>query len=474
MSVKKRYSPIRFFSFKRPQGFCRPVNFQRQKGFWKTVMWSMERSIRVLCIMSMIVLVSPCWPQPPAPLTFQSAVDLALTNHPFIKAAEKEVQAAIARQKQAGAWSETEIGVSWDAVPSHFNVNEADETAFGLAQTIEFPGKRSSRKALAGHDITLAQLELERQKILLSASVKKAYYTAAYKAKLLQNLDRCSELLDQVQTMTANRFKLHVVPYLEVLRIQVEQARLANKRFDAEQQLSLAVAGLNRCLGRSAATETVLADSLVYIAVNTGVEQALSRARVHSFLLQQHAVRTEQGLAGVSASVKSRLPDLNVGIYSQKLNGQPPYSANGYTGVTKRWYWGLQLGLSVPLFSRAGTSGRVQEARALHEQAVLLQDAMQRQVDAAVFMACKRAEAAQAQVVHVRDILVPQVRAQWQAGLELYRTNQLDYLHLIDLLRTWYETAEVHDAALYHYLLSLVNLEIAAEEGYITGDEYDQ
>ena len=180
-------------------------------------------------------IIVPLLAQQTSVLSLDDAIVMALNNNPKIIASQKEIDAAEGRILQAGRIPNPEFGISWNELPA-FNIGKAGERDFSISQQIEFPTKRSNRIDIALGDKSIAQLQLERVKKLTAVRVKKAYYNVLLQRTILQSLDEQKKILSDLQHLITSRYKSGSSSYLDIARIKIETARLANDRVEAERE----------------------------------------------------------------------------------------------------------------------------------------------------------------------------------------------------------------------------------------------
>ena len=396
-------------------------------------------------------------------LTLQQAIDLAMANNPQVLAAQKEVEAANARILQAEAFPNLEFGLSWQETPSNFNITKAGERNIGLVQPFEFPGKRGARGRVARIESQFFEESLRRTKLLLSAEVKRAYYQAWLNQKSVANFEAIADLLTQFRETATVRYQAQKVTFLEVLRAKTELAKINNDLIVARREAQNSLAELNRLLGRLGSTPLALADDFTYQPFTKTVEIMVNEMRQLSVSRRLSETLVERGRAQMRLVQKSYLPDFAVGLFNQKRDGQPPFTAANPLGNTESGLWGLEVGASIPLWFWKGPRGQAEEARAFLDLAQIQLEAVNRNVTTAIENAHRNVKAAEEQVRLFEETLLRDMEDQLRSGISHYQTDQIDALNLIDIYRTYTATQAEYYRALYNYHVALADLEVAGE-----------
>lgn len=420
---------------------------------------------RIICLVTFfLALTRHLGAQTGAELSLAEALRIALQNTPSVLVAEKEVDAARARILQAGAIPDLEFGVSWSETPSDLSLAEADERSIGFTQPFEFPGKRKTRGQVAGHEARIAEENLDRARILVTAAVKRAYYRAVLNQKLVSNFESIADLLRQFQEMTTVRYQTQMVPFLEVLRAKVELAKVNNQLTEVRREFENSKADLNRLLGRPGVTPIVLTDNLFYEPFEKSLEDVLEELRPVRPSLRIAKSFVDRNHAAARLAKMSYLPDFSLGLFNQSLREQPPFNANQYTGTKVANNWAVDFGLSFPLWFWKRPRGEVREAQADLLNSQIQRDAVNRNVTTAIENAYRVVKASEAQVRVFEGSLLRDIEDELQAGITLYRNDQIDALNLIDIYRTYTETKAEYFRALYNFNVALSDLEVAGEE----------
>ncbi len=399
-------------------------------------------------------------------LTLQQAIELAMANNPQVLAAQKEVEAANARILQAEAFPNLEFGLNWDETPSNFDVSKAGERNIGLVQPVEFPGKRGARGQVAKIESQFLEGSLRRTKLLVSADVKRAYYQAWLNQKSVANFEAIADLLQQFRETATARYQAQKVTFLEVLRAKTELAKINNELIAARREAQNALAELNRLLDRPGSTPLALADDLTYQPFTKTVEMVVNEMRQFSVSRRLSETLVERGRAQMRLAQKSYLPDFAVGLFSQKRDGQPPFTSENPLGVTEGGLWGIEVGASIPLWFWKGPRGQAEEARAFFDLAQIQLEAVNRNVTTAIENSHRSVKAAEEQVRLFEETLLRDVEDELRTGISHYQTDQIDALNLIDIYRTYTETKAEYYRALFNYNVALADLEVAGEMAF--------
>lgn len=291
-------------------------------------------------------------------LTEQQAVEIALQNHPSVKAALIQVQEKTILKGAAKVWEPAEFFHNIAADPDY---GMFGATAFGLSQA--FPGRKTTvaNRLYADRQRTLAEAGLNLTKQQLAKSVRELYLHLGFigsEAALYRRLD---SLYQEVAAVADKRYAAGEVALAEKLALQdkAAQMRLALETTGHEIEFDRVV--LRQLLGLSEPVSPVLQPfermsfSLADTAlVGNSAQSLFNRASVG-------VAESEQAIIQAA-----RAPTFAGGLFVQAL-------PNGI--VQPGW----QLALRVPLAAKGLRAGeeasglRVQSAGASYQAELLRQ-----------------------------------------------------------------------------------------------------
>src|SRR6266511_5976921 len=193
--------------------------------------------------------------QPADTLRLAEAVRIALEANPMLQAARFSAAAARERVGPAGALPDPQLQLGlMNRMASEFGstMDPMTMNQVQLMQMVPWPGKLSSARSAARHAAAAAGAGAEEQTRMLAAQVRMAYYDVAYADRALAVMQRTLGLLRTFREVTATMYAVGSGIQQDVLRAQVEVARMAEEITRMEQDRVAGVARLNALLGREA------------------------------------------------------------------------------------------------------------------------------------------------------------------------------------------------------------------------------
>src|SRR5437867_3536301 len=140
--------------------------------FWKT-----------LTIISFGIVLAPRVSTAGDAISLDQLVAEAWAHNPEANVYRAEIAATKGERRTAGEWQNPEVTTDGGAKVVHDyhgnTLGEGVTWTFSATQTFEYPGRVSLRKAIANHQIALAEVGLEGFRAALAARVRAAAFRAA-------------------------------------------------------------------------------------------------------------------------------------------------------------------------------------------------------------------------------------------------------------------------------------------------------
>jgi outer membrane protein TolC len=355
----------------------------------------------------------------PARLSRAQAVQEALAHNPAIAAAREQVEEAKAGITVATAWADPSLVTEADQLSSFLKPRSASEHDVGLQFTVPFPNRTrlNGKVAHATWQQTQHALVLLQQQT--AAQTAQAYDAILVALRHHDDLQQSQEMSRQFLEKTDARFRAGTAAKLDLLKARVDFSKTQNDLIANEHTLAVARAGLNKLLGRPVRSEVVPADTLEVpgplpdfdplreLAMN-------SRPELLSMTVQQKAAHDSTTLAR-----QYWAPDLNLTLWRSYIPGSPDsYKFDG--------------GISLPLFFWQHEKGAVAQARHHERELQATGSDLVGQVMLDLQTSYSAATTAWRQAVYLRDELLPEAQAAYQAAFASYSLGGSSALELLD------------------------------------------
>jgi outer membrane protein, heavy metal efflux system len=350
----------------------------------------------------------------PSPLRAQDVVALARSHRAEIVAAQARARAAGQRPAIVSALDDPSVSFSVDHVP--FNGMGMDWSA-SIQQSFPLSGVRGHRKRAAEANARreLAEADVVERDVELDAA--QAFWMLAEARAAAEITKQQKALADQLVSAATARYSANMGTQSDVLRAQIEVARL-----DAEQRAAVAeVRGaevmLNTTLARDA--DAVIPDLDMKVSdVAPPAPDSVARSAQQRPELRAGRAEIDQSEADVRVMKSMYAP-------MAMVQTGPAYTMEAGYG------WMAMAGITIPLW-RGKLSAGVNEASAMVDMAKADLDAMQRMVQGQARQAREIVVAARERYVALRDDIVPRAEQAITPTLAAYSAGQVPLVSVVE------------------------------------------
>jgi outer membrane protein TolC len=361
-------------------------------------------------------------------LDLRQLVDEALRNNPEIRAALHQVDAAHAKVGQAGTLDDPELTYMREEMPG-FRWNEAGMQKIELMQMIRFPSKSAKQTELAEIQAEHSHHDHYEKDLEIITRLKSVYYELWFVQQSRALNQENSRLLQQFVSIAKTKFGAGDASLQDVLKANVELAKLGNQGTVLHQQEQSAKAMLIAILNRQP-NDTIgvamLADSLVFIPTLDTLQRLALESRP---MLLHDSLAVEESRAMLSLSKREFLPDLKLGV---QYVTAPMGDFRG---------WSIIAGVSLPFapWTLGKANSRIDEATATISKSSATLNASRNMVLSNVKDMYFKVQSSKQQIESYITVILPQARQSLKASITAYQNARTDFLMLIDAYRTLVE-----------------------------------
>jgi outer membrane protein TolC len=289
-----------------------------------------------------------------------------------------------------------------------------------LMQMLPWPGKLGGARRAARHTAAAAESDADEQERMLAAQVRMTYFEVAYADRALAVMERTRGLLRDFTGVATTMYAVGAGVQQDVLRAQVEVARMGEDITRMAQMRIAAAARLNALLGREA-TEPIGALDLPDLPAGElpPADTLIAWALASRPALRASAERVAAAEASVVAARRELFPDFTVGFQYQQRPQFP-------TMVS------LMVGFNVPLFAGARQLPMRREMAAMRDISHAEFLNLRNETIARIIETRGRATQDRALGRLYGSGILPQARSAVQAALASYRVGRVPFMTLVD------------------------------------------
>jgi len=376
----------------------------------------------------------------------------AALGNPGLEAAFNRWQAALEKVPQARALPYPRLTYARFIREVETRVGPQQQK-IGISQMFPWFGKLRLRGDLAAEEAKAARQRYEAEKLKLFYGVKEAYCEYYYLGQAIAIVRDERELVKYLEEVVRTRYKTATAEHADVIRAQVELAKLDDRLRTLQDLRGPVAARLNAALNRPISAPLPWPTEIAEESVEVTYEQLAAWCSEANPELRelQHAVDRERH--AIQLARKEYWPDITVGldyvqtgpaIMDTPESGKDPVMA--MVSVTLPiWYGKLHAG--------------VRQAEARHRAAARAHQQRENVLGARIKMALYRFQDAERKIDLYRDTLVPKGRQSVRASETAFRAGKASFLDVIDAIRILLEFELSHERALADRAQRLAELE---------------
>ena len=381
---------------------------------------------RVSCVS--LFLLTPVGAQE-IPLDLAAVLAAARENRAEIAAVRARAAAMSERPAVVAALEDPMIFPSIDHYPSKAMDEMENFGRYDWSLTIEqrFPLSRirSQRARVATAEAASAEAAVDSMSLEVMLDAQDAFFMLRERRLMVAVLDRRLVLARQLVDGAAARYAGGTGQQADVLRAEVEAARVVAERRSLAAQAAAAEAMLNVSMGKEAAVPVGELDYRLPLPGLLPISDLQQAAVEHRPELRVGAAEIDRAAAEVDVMRSMYRPMAMV------RGGRASTMAEGEGAM-------LMLGVSVPLWRNRLRAG-VDEARAMERMARADLLGMQRMIEGEVAVAYAEAEATRTLLHALEDDVLPRARSAVDAALAAYSAGQGSLVLVVDASRALWE-----------------------------------
>lgn len=368
-----------------------------------------------------------------APARLEAIVTETLEKNPELKFYQAELTAAKAGRRSAGLAANPEISgaIGQKRVRDSLGTAAGEGVAWSVSvmQAFEWPGRVSLRKAIANHDVQLAELGLERFRAALAGRVRSLAYGVLAAQEKSTAAREVAERFEALRDVLVQRDAAGLTPVLETRVIEATTLTMQRKANEASLAMQTALLELNQLRGQPSDTPVNVSGETLSFRPTEGLETLLTLARTNNFELRARAVELAQQGFRVELARNERYPAISFGPMISEEN------AGGRDRIL-----GVGVSFPLPLWNR--NSANVENANAKRVQAEASYSVVQREVERKIAEAALSYRSRLAAMEKWRPDSVEHFREAAELADRHYRVGAVPVSTYVELQKQYLEAVE--------------------------------
>ena len=309
----------------------------------------------------------------------------------------------------------------------------------GVSQDFPYPGKLRLRGEMAKRDADVARQQYESVRRSVVAETKAAYFQLSYLSKTLEILESDGELLQQVEKAADARYRSGMGNQHDLLQAQLERTKLLREITMHHLEVAKMQAQIKHLLNRSQSLPDIEPADLPETSLAYTFDDLLSASKGGNSEISGAQKIVEKQTLQIDLAHKDFYPDFSLQYMWQRTDP-----------AQFRAYYMLSFTARVPIYRSRKQRPELAQAEADLGRS---RGELETQTQQVTFQLKTEYETVQknAELLKIyREGLLPQARAEFEAGVAAYQNNRqdfqgvltsfLDVLHLDE--EYWQSTAE--------------------------------
>lgn len=290
----------------------------------------------------------------------------------------------------------------------------------GFSQDFPYPGKLRLRGEMAKRDADIMQQQYESALRAARAGVKAAYFQLSYLSKTLGILENDGQLLEQVEKAADARYRSGMGNQHDLLQAQLERTRLLREINMHHLEVAKTQAQIKQLLNRSQTSPDIEAADLSETALPYSFDELLSAARGQNPAIAGAQKVFEKANLQVDLARKDFYPDFNLQYMWQRTDP-----------AQFRAYYTVSFSARVPIYLSRKQRPELAQAEADLNRSRNEVEVQTQQISFELRTEYETAQKAAELLKIYREGLLPQARAEFEAGVAAYQNNRQDFQALL-------------------------------------------
>lgn len=363
------------------------------------------------------------------PETIDDYLRYALLNNAGVRAKFEQFKSAVEQVPQAKALDDPTFTYGYFVEEVETRVGP-QRNRFSIMQKFPWFGVIEARADAASAKAKAAQRQYEAAKLELFQQVKDAFFEYAYLRTATDIAERNLELIKYFEEVARNKYRASTATHPDIIRAQVELAKLEDVLKSLQELRGPTVARLNSVLNRPAGA------SLSWPQKPPPKQLVLEQEKIIELLVQYNPelaaldLQSEAARANLALAKKKFYPSIGVGVDVIQTDSalMPNVRDSGKDPVI------LMFSVNIPLWRDSYKAGE-RQAQAELQKTQQQKVETENQIIAQTIHVMYDIEDARRKIQLYGDILVAKAQELVEASESAYKAGNVDFLSLIDAQR---------------------------------------
>lgn len=386
--------------------------------------------------------------------TLSDYLQEASLNNAELKAAFEEWKAALEQIPQAKALQDPKFTFSYYIQEVETRVGPMD-SKLGIMQTFPWFGEIEAKTDVASAKAKAIQQKYEAAKLKLYHEVKKSYLEYTYLSTAIHVAKENLELLEYFEEVARSKYTTASATHPDVIRAQVELAKLEDILESLENLRNPTTAQLNSLLNRDIESSLPWPEKVPFVHVSLNRENIIRLLVQSNPELAELDWKIEAAKSSVKLARTKFYPDIGIGIDWTQVGSarNSGVSDSGKDAVA------LMFSINIPLWQDSYRAAERQAQAELRRSRYKKTEKENQKIAFAVNILYD-IEDSQRKIKLYGETLLSKAEELIQSSETAYKAGTVDFLSLIDAQRMLLKYRLDHERATINYQQKIAELEM--------------
>jgi cobalt-zinc-cadmium efflux system outer membrane protein len=364
-------------------------------------------------------------------ITVMQALNSAFSVHPSVAIARADYEQALGQRLIEVSPDPASMALEYEGVPDGESIDVHEARTLVLSQEFEFPLKYVWRVKAANIAVDEARIEALIQMLDLELEVRNAYVQAWMIDQQLMILEENADAADNYARQLKRLVELGESTPLEERRARVEALQASTER-DAVRKERIAIWGkFQRMTGLDTAG-IILDPPIAFDSSNTSSSESMFNM-VDSFEHKSAQLQSSLAEVEINSAVFGWLPDLEFSYFQQNIPAEADPN-----------FWGVEFGISLPVWFWFGGRGEIQTAKASRRAARANLENLRLQQQTTAVTLIHSQQALREKLELYNEQVHPLAEEAYELAKKSFELGEAIYLEVIDAQRTFLDIQLEH------------------------------
>ena len=375
-------------------------------------------------------------------MNLDEIIKSAIENNQGVRSSKLSIEKENAIKQKSFNIPKPELFVEYEGVQG--SLSNADSRKIGFIQQFEFPTNYFLRADVGESQIRIAQEELSGTLNALKTNIKLNYSGLLLKTELLKASKENHKIYEDFLFTADKKYEAGESSNLEVLGARVNKIKFENEIKNIESEIRSLQSEIRNLMNVD--YYILPTEDLTYKELSLNKAELVKYASENNPGLKVIKYQKEKFSNKVSLSKGELLPDISFKYFRQKLLGNNNY-------------WGMEIGLGVPLWFWGEQSGSIKESDYDLQIASGEEISLRKSIENEISISFEDYENSRRQVKFFSGESLKEVNEILRQSKISYEEGAIGYVEYLQALNLAFETKVQYLNSIFNYNKAIINLE---------------